>query len=687
MKSTPWHRPALTATASLAAALLYGCGGGGGTDTPAAPPAPAPAPAPVVTTTQVATRVIDGPIRNALVCLDVNANSACDANEPSARTNAAGDAALTVPNADVGKYSVIAVVGTDAVDVDFGAVTVPFVMKAPADKTAVVSPLTTLVQAHASSTATTTEQAEAFVKAQTGLSGSLLADYTAATDSAATAARLLARLAVITTQQQTTALAGVVGQRDLSGSTITTADVQNAIATSLLDVLPALGAAVTDPSVTDAADKDAALRATATDIVTTQSALTPATAVATIGVARLVATATNAAPATPSANVSMRAFTWTDAGNWFWRGLASTADDATPDANNRVRFYDRRTSNANGVTQVWGNGTTYARRGDLHWSGDAWVDCPYGERSTLTVRDVSGVANFDYCRGLNVGTTRSSPVDISGRTLASVWSEIRAFPGSDSGVAYADWGPPTAAPLGGAVFPAGSVLSYHKSTSLSNALAYDPLASNIVIQFSAAVAAGANVVGGGTGACASIGPGTPLATYSAPAQTLDGLIAVNRGTPCIFGVATDANGSSVENNAWWSQSTLNLGTVAGAAVRPAGSGNFFTTTQDIRVAFGEANTVKYYNCLIRTSGGTGRNCKPAGTGTYSITTLGDAKVLRFTSSPASAAKLSSDRIFVERGGNVYFGYLSKATTTDSIRLNLVATNAVFGQLGMPAFVP
>ena len=95
MKSNPWQRPALTATASLAAALIYGCGGGGGTDTAAAPPAPAPAP--VVTTTQVATRVIDGPIRNALVCLDVNANSACDADEPSARTNATGDAALTVP--------------------------------------------------------------------------------------------------------------------------------------------------------------------------------------------------------------------------------------------------------------------------------------------------------------------------------------------------------------------------------------------------------------------------------------------------------------------------------------------------------------------------------------------------------------------------------------------------------------
>jgi hypothetical protein len=679
------HRPAFTATASLAAALLYGCGGGGGTDTPAAPPAPAPAP--VVTTTQVGTRVIDGPIRNALVCLDVNANSKCDPNEPSARTNATGDAALTVPNADVGKYSVIAEIGTDAVDVDFGAVTVPFVMKAPADKTAVVSPLTTLVQAHASSTATTTEQAEAFVKAQTGLSGSLLADYTAATDPAATAARLLARLAVITTQQQTTALAGVLEQRDLSGSTITTADVQNAIAISLLDVLPALGAAVTDPAVTDATDKEAALRATATDIVTNQSALTAATAVAKIGVARLVATATNASSTTPVADLFMRAFTWADVNNWFWRGMAANAADATPDTNNRVRFYDHRSSNSNGTTLIWGAGGTYSRRGDLHWSGDAWVDCPYGERSSNSVRDPSGVASFDYCRGFNVGTSRSAPVDISGRTLASVWTEIRALPGSDSGIAYANWGPPTAAPLGGTVFPSGSLLTYNKSSIISTALAYDPLSSNIVVQFSAGVAAGADVASGGTGACASILPSTPLATYSTPAQTLDGLIAVNRGTPCIFGVATDANGSSIENSAWWSQSTLNLGTVAGAAIRPAGSGNFFTTTQDIRVAFGEANTVKYYNCLIRTSGGTGRNCKPAGTGTYSITTLGDARVLRFTSPPASASKLKYDRIFVERGGNVYFGYQDKATTFDSVRLNLVATNAVFSQLGMPAFVP
>lgn len=192
----------------------------------------------VATTSQLMSRVIDGPIRNALVCLDANANGACDAGEPAARSNAAGDAVLEVPTADVGKYVVLAVVGTEAVDADSGPVTVPFTMKAPADSAAVVSPLTTLVQAHAATPGSSTTQAETFVKAQTGLSGSLLADCTAASD------------------------AGVVGQRDLSGAAITETDVRSAIAAGLLNVLPALGAA-------------------ATDIVTSQSSLTAATAAST----------------------------------------------------------------------------------------------------------------------------------------------------------------------------------------------------------------------------------------------------------------------------------------------------------------------------------------------------------------------------------------------------------------------
>src|SRR4051812_36566681 len=92
-----------------AATALAGCGGGGGGDTPMPPP--------VVTTTNVATRVVDGPLRNALVCLDKNVNGACEAGEPQARTDTSGNATLVVDNADVGKFPILALVGTDAVDV------------------------------------------------------------------------------------------------------------------------------------------------------------------------------------------------------------------------------------------------------------------------------------------------------------------------------------------------------------------------------------------------------------------------------------------------------------------------------------------------------------------------------------------------------------------------------------------
>src|SRR6185436_3616616 len=105
---------------------------------------------------------------------------------------------------DVGKYPVLALVGTDAVDKDNGPVMVPFALKAPADATDVVSPLTTLVQAHVESSGTTTAQAEAAVKEQLGVTGSLLADFTQATDAASVQAATLARLVVVTKQEQVT---------------------------------------------------------------------------------------------------------------------------------------------------------------------------------------------------------------------------------------------------------------------------------------------------------------------------------------------------------------------------------------------------------------------------------------------------------------------------------------------------
>ncbi len=59
-------------------------------------------------------KVIDGAIKNARVCLEKNTNGACDEGEPVARTDAGGNATLSVPEADAGKFPMLALVGTDA---------------------------------------------------------------------------------------------------------------------------------------------------------------------------------------------------------------------------------------------------------------------------------------------------------------------------------------------------------------------------------------------------------------------------------------------------------------------------------------------------------------------------------------------------------------------------------------------
>ena len=55
--------------------------------------------------------------------------------------------------------------------------------------------------------------------------------------------------------------------------------------------------------------------------------------------------------------------------------------------------------------------------------------------------------------------------------------------------------------------------------------------------------------------------------------------------------------------------------------------------------------------------------------------------------PAQAAALTYNRVFVERGGNVYYGYQAKLIPSNQIRLNLPAANAVFAKAGVPAVTP
>jgi len=673
----------LAASAALAiavAAALSACGGGSTSgDTPASTPSTPVAPTPV--SKSVPVKVIDGAIEKAEVCIDKNANGACDEGEPSARTDKAGNATLSVPEADVGKYPVLALVGTDAIDADFGPVTTAFSMTAPADKPALVSPLTTLVQVRAQSAGVSSTEAEAFLKAQSGLSASLFADYTTApaSDTAAGDAKVLARLIVLSSQAQTSSALGAIGQKDASGATITKADIEKTVAGSLIDNLAILGAAAVDPAVRQAGDASAAYKVVVDDLVASKP-VTKEAVIAKLGIERLVAAEAAAAPTAspPAPSAILRMLVFTDINNYYARFFAATAADNTPDANGLVRNYETRAEGVNGVDREWG----FSIPSLLWWNGTAWVGCPIGFRNTGTVRDAAGNNTYNYCDGLERGTQRQASVDIAGRTLTSVVNDIRAFPGGDSGKKYSEFGPTNLSLLGSATFPAGSKLLYVTNNPTSAAPSYDVQANNIVVLNSAAVAAGGDsrTGSGASPACGSITPTMPVSSYTSQATTLDAMTAANRGTPCLFNPGTDVNGSSGTRNDWWSNSTLSVGTLAGYyASLPAGTGNYYTRDANLRVAFTGANAVTYYLCQVRTGGST-RNCDSIGSGSYSISTLGDARVMSFNNPPALAGRLTYNRILVERAGKVYYGSVSKPVSSDGVRLNLPAANALIKQL-------
>ncbi|TMH01067.1 MAG: hypothetical protein E6H79_15940 [Betaproteobacteria bacterium] len=663
-----------------AAALLAlaACGGGGSS---------AP------TTTNVTTTVVDGALKNVTVCLDKNGNGKCDADEVHGKTDANGNVTLAVPNADVGKYPILAVVGTDAIDADTGAVPTAYTLTAPADTTSVVSPLTTLVQQTIASTGASTSDAARTVQDATGLTVSLFQDYTkvAAPTDGTVNAGTLARLLVITTQQQTSAIAGTVGTTAIDGSTITQADIDKAIQKKLLELLPDVVSALTTPAVlaaTTPADKEAALLAAANTLVG-DSGLTPA-AVSTVVAINNQATATTTTTTTPSAGYNLRALSFTSATNYFFRVFTGSAAQNTPDANNNVKYVDRRVRNVSGNIAKWNYGGDPYRQADLHWNGSAWVNCPLNFESTASQRDVQGNNIYNYCDSLETGKSSRATFDISGKTMADVYAQIRA-------AGYTNLTIFDSTVLGTATFPTGSALFYQSGTPLTEAIAYYPSGaknpdgtSNVVTQYSAAVSAGgtASTQAAGT-ACNS----TEASTNGTNVATLEALIASKTGTPCVY-----AQGSFVYNgvtyysdtpNEWWGNSTVSLGKLGTAPLNTGTAPGYYTTNTLLRIAFtgSGTNPVTYYACKERFNNGSTRNCTAIGTGSYTITTLGDARVLTLANPPAQAAPLTYNRVFVERGGAVYFGYQSKLIVSNSARLNTIAADALLGRLGIPAEDP
>ncbi|MEO7127850.1 MAG: hypothetical protein ABI040_03140, partial [Rhodoferax sp.] len=321
------------ALAGAAMLTVAGCGGGAGTGTGSQAP---------ISMTAVPVTVIDGAIENATVCLDKNNNGACDAGEPSGKTNVDGQVTLQIDSADVGKYPVIAVVGIGANDADNGEVLVPFTLKAPADQPGVISPLTTLVHAYMQTSGGTSAAAADAIKDQLGLAASPFDDYTQDKTAASNQASTVARLIVVTTQTQRTSTTGAKGT---DGAPLTSAQIDAAINARLLQILPTVILAVLDSpvlsSVTASTEEKEAVMTAVAQQVADESGLSKDN-IGTVVAATSQTSAPDSTTETPTNTASLRWFEYTDPNNFYYRVFKATAAQNTTDADGKRHYTEYR---------------------------------------------------------------------------------------------------------------------------------------------------------------------------------------------------------------------------------------------------------------------------------------------------------------------------------------------------------
>ena len=674
--------------------MTAGCGGGS-SDAPAPAPTQAPAPTPTPTpapvvpaTTSVSTTVVDGAIQNAVVCLDKNGNGLCDTDEVQGKTDVDGKVTIVVPTADVGKFPIIALVGLDAVDKDHGPVKTAYTMSAPADQLGVVSPLTTLVQQTIALTGATSADAAKAVQATTGITASLFEDFTktaAATNGGVNPATV-ARLIVVTSQQQSAKLDTALGTKSIDGSVITQAQIDTAVQKKLLELLPALMVALTDPAVMAATDptvkegllKDAAIK------LATNSGLNTASVATVVAVNTQGSTPTPVAPVVPATALNLVNLNFTDRDNYFIRAVTGSVAQNTPDANNNVKYMYRNVRSVAGNVAQWGFGSEPARGADLHFNGSAWVNCPVNFESTASVRDATGSSNYNYCNGLETGFSKRVALDVGGKTMAEVYAQLR-----EGGSKFLTLGDPGV--LGGTPFPAGSSVVYLALTAPTGPVAYYPGSSNWITQFSAAISAGGIAANQPSGAGCNAPEFRSVSNVSS--TTLESLVGAMAGTPCLYpqgnltynGVMYTSPDVSQEA---WGNSTLGIGSIGTALVNSGAATGFYTGNTKLRIAFKGPglNAVTYYSCKEKFDNGGTRNCTVLGQGSYTITPLGDGRALTLNGLPPLIATLPTWAL-VERGGHVYRAYQNKPTMLNTARLNSIATTALLSQLGLPAIDP
>ncbi len=219
-------------------------------------------------------RVADGYIRGATVCIDLNENGSCDADEPVATTGDGGVYELTLADGAQGK-PILADIPATAIDEDDNMpIGKRMMFSAPPSQREFISPITTLVQQELENNPSVDiAEAEASVKQELGLStedddASLFTDYVAEGDDAdsgdkAERFRHMHRTAQVVARMmqeiQDSAESAVVAQGiDLEGDPATRKALHKAVRTEIRKLLPEIAQAVSKEisAVRNSADAD-----------------------------------------------------------------------------------------------------------------------------------------------------------------------------------------------------------------------------------------------------------------------------------------------------------------------------------------------------------------------------------------------------------------------------------------------
>jgi hypothetical protein len=288
-------------------------------------------------------------------------------------------------------------------------------------------------------------------------------------------------------------------------------------------------------------------------------------------------------------------------------------------------------------------------RNALYWTGTDWYDCP---SDGVGINPVNSKAPFNtiYCKTYLEDRHNDAVLTLAGRRMSDVVNDIRRYGSRDYAFDYGNWGPNPAlqTQLANSFFPAGSTMTYRGVVRKATPVAISTAATSRV-----------RVAPADTSAAFDTWPfAATLAEMIAkyPGDLLGGPL---NGATAIFVQGFDL------------------------PVAPAG----FTTRVEIRVAFdANGNKARFWqNNRSATTGFTTNYVKLLDT-TYSVETLGDAKVLKFAALPDGFERdFAFARMYAEKNGGVWYAYKDPvgADPVYSIRLNGTAFDALRAALGIP----